>query len=139
MQSYDYGWGRYDAGWYTAPAAYRYRRDGRYYSVNRYAADLLQQAIDLGYREGRRAGRADREDGWRPDYRGSYAYEDASYGYDGWYVDRSEYRHYFREGFRRGYEDGYYGRSRYGRRGDDDDGFLVLAAVVSAILGLQVL
>jgi len=36
------------------------------------------------------------------------------YGYDGYYVDVTEYQYYFREGFRRGYEDGYYGRSQYG-------------------------
>ena len=41
--------------------------------------------------------------------------EDASYGYDGYYVDLNEYQYYFREGFRRGYEDGYRNSSRYGR------------------------
>ena len=61
------------------------------------------------------AGRADRMDGWRPDYRNSFAYQDGNYGYRGYYVDRREYNHYFREGFRRGYEDGYYRQSRYGR------------------------
>jgi hypothetical protein len=127
---------RYDDRWYVAPATYRYQRNGQYHSVNQYAADLLQQAIDLGYREGRQAGRADRQDGWRPDYRNSYAWQDASYGYDGWYIDRSEYAYYFREGFQRGYDDGYYGRSRYGGRGDDGD-YLILSAVLAAILGFQ--
>ena len=136
LLSHDRRRGIYDAGWQTAPAIYRYQRDGRYHSVNRYAADLLQQAVDLGYREGRRAGRADREDGWRPDYRDSYAWQHASYGYNGWYVDRDEYAYYFREGFRRGYDDGYYGRNRHGRRGDDGD-YLILAAVLAAILGFQ--
>lgn len=45
----------------------------------------------------------------------SYAYQDATYGYDSYYVELDEYRYYFREGFRRGYEDGYHSRSRYGR------------------------
>ena len=31
-------------------------------------------------------------------------YRDANYGYSGYYVDRSDYNHYFREGFRRGYQ-----------------------------------
>ncbi len=128
--------GSYNASWYSAPVIYRYQRDGRYHDVNRYAADLLQQAVDLGYREGRSAGRADREDGWQADYRNSYAWQDASYGYNGWYVDRDEYAHYFREGFRRGYDDGYYGRSEYGRRDDSGD-YLILAAVLGAILGFQ--
>jgi hypothetical protein len=122
--------------WYGAPLSHRYYRDGRYHQVSRYAANLLQQAVDLGYREGRRAGGADSDDGWRADYRNSYAYEDASYGYNGWYVDQDEYGHYFREGFRRGYDDGYYDRSRYGRRGDDGD-YLILAAVLTTILVLQ--
>ncbi|MEN1972956.1 hypothetical protein WCE34_11575 [Luteimonas sp. MJ204] len=104
--------------------------------MNQYAANLLQQAVDLGYSEGREAGRADYDDGWRPDYRNSHAWEDASYGYNGWYVDRSEYMHYFREGFQRGYEDGYHGRSQYGQRNDQGE-YLILAAVLSAILAFQ--
>ncbi|MGY0612218.1 MULTISPECIES: hypothetical protein [unclassified Luteimonas] len=104
--------------------------------MNQYGADLLQQAVDLGYREGREAGRADYDDGWQPDYRNSHAWEDASYGYNGWYVDRSEYIHYFRQGFQRGYEDGYYGRSQYGQRNDKGE-YLILAAVLSAILAFQ--
>jgi hypothetical protein len=44
------------------------------------------------------------------DYRDCYAYQDANFGYDGYYEDQGAYNHYFREGFRRGYEDGYYSR-----------------------------
>ena len=46
-------------------------------------------------------------------YRDSYAYQDANFGYDGYYEDQGAYNHYFRQGFRRGYEYGYYGRYRY--------------------------
>ena len=74
-------------------------------------------------------------DGWAPSYRGSFAYQDAIYGYRGYYVSRSEYAHYFREGFRRGYEDGYYTRSRFGRY--DDGNHSILQAVLSVILNLQ--
>ena len=76
---------------------------------------MLRRAINDGYREGFRAGQADREDGWSSNPQDGYAYQDASYGYDGYYVDLGEYQNYFREGFQRGYDDGYYSRSRYGR------------------------
>lgn len=76
---------------------------------------MLRQAVRLGYEEGFRAGQADMYDGWRYSVSDSYAYQDATYGYDSYYVELDEYRYYFREGFRRGYEDGYHSRSRYGR------------------------
>jgi hypothetical protein len=127
----------YNDPFYYTPASYRYYRDGRYYSVNRYAADLLQDAIRRGYEEGFRAGQADRYDGWRPDYRSSFVYQDGIYGYHGFYVSRSEYNHYFRQGFRRGYEDGYYDRYRYGRYHDGRAS--ILQAVLAMILALQVI
>ena len=102
-----------DPYFYTAPI-YRYNRGGAYYETNQYGADLLRQAVNNGYQEGFRAGVADREDGWRPDYQQSYAYQDATYGYNGYYVDPEDYRYYFREGFSRGYQDGYNDRYEYG-------------------------
>jgi flagellar biosynthesis/type III secretory pathway protein FliH len=103
--------------------------------VNQYGADMLRRAIDLGYEEGYRAGAADREDGWQFDYQNSDAYLDATYGYDGYYVDSSEYQHYFREGFRRGYEDGYHSRYQYGRHSNGKYG--ILEQILSVILNLQ--
>lgn len=103
-----------DPYFYT-PATYRYSRGGRYYTTNQYGVDLLNQAVTFGYDEGLRAGQADRQDRWRSSYQDSYAYQDASLGYQGFYVDRDDYNIYFREGFRRGYEDGYRGRYQYGR------------------------
>jgi hypothetical protein len=123
-----------DPYFYT-PASYRYQRGGRYYEVNRYAAEVLEQAIQFGYEEGVRAGEADRYDGWRGGYRDNFAYLDANYGYDGYYVSQAEYNHYFREGFRRGYEDGYGRQYRYGQRRGDD--FLIMASVLQLILGLE--
>lgn len=128
---YDY----WNDPYYYTPASYRYLRGGRYYEVNRYAADLLRQAVHLGYEQGYRAGEADRFDGWRDDYRNNLAYLDAYYGYHGRYVSPGEYRYYFREGFRRGYEDGYRRRYRYGRY--HDGSYLILAPVLHAILDLQ--
>ncbi len=109
-RNYDYD---RDAYFYTVPR-YRYYRSGNYYVVSDYGVNLIRQALHDGYAEGYRAGRADRLDGWGFDYRSSFAYRDANYGYYGFYVDQSEYNYYFRQGFRRGYEDGYNSQFRYG-------------------------
>lgn len=128
----------YNDRYFNTPASYRYEYGGGYRETNRYGADLMRQAVNYGYQEGLRAGRADRQDGWRPDYRGSYGYQDASYGYDGYYVDQDVYNHYFRQGFQRGYEDAYGNRYRHGR-GDGNGNYAILGAVLSVILGLQLL
>ncbi|MEO8161520.1 MAG: hypothetical protein ABI588_08880, partial [Arenimonas sp.] len=129
--SFDYG---NDPYFYSAPS-WRYSRGGSWYTINQYGAKLLQQAINDGYGEGYHAGRADRLDGWRADYRSSWVYENASYGYNGYYLDRNEYNYYFRQGFQRGYEDGYYSRYQYGvyRNGN----YSIVSAVLNTILGLQ--
>jgi flagellar biosynthesis GTPase FlhF len=135
---YDY---RNDPYYYTAPN-YRYQRDGRYYQTNQYGMKKLEKALQAGYNEGFKAGRADREDRWRYDYRSAFAYQDANYGYDGRYIAQDEYNHYFREGFQRGYDDGYYGRQNYGRKKDSggiNDEWLIAGAVVAAIIGYQLL
>jgi hypothetical protein len=129
-RTYDYD---NDPYYYTAPS-YRYNRGGRFYYVNQYSANLLNDAVRYGYQEGFEAGRADREDRVRYNYRGSFAWEDANYGYPGHYVDQSEYNYYFREGFRRGYEDGYHSRSRYGSFSTGKA--VILAAVVGTIVTL---
>jgi hypothetical protein len=125
-----------DPFFYTAPS-YRYYRGGRYYQVNNYAADMLRQAVNYGYQEGYRAGLADRNDRWRFGYQDSFAWQDANFGFNGFYVDQSEYNYYFREGFRRGYEDGYYGRRQYGTISGSSA--IILGAVLAGILGLQAL
>ena len=130
---YDYN---NDPYFYTAPT-YRYYRSGRYYQVNTYAVNYLQQAVNYGYQEGYRAGVADREDRWRYGYTNIYAYEDATWGYPGYYLDMTEYQYYFRQGFQRGYEDGYYSRYRYGTYNNGN--YSILFSIVSRILNLQVL
>lgn len=130
-QRYDY----YRDPYFYTPASFRYARGGNYYTINRYGAEILRQAVRMGYQEGVRAGRADRMDGWRPDYRSSWAYVDANYGYHGHYVRQRDYNHYFREGFRRGYDDAYYGRSRYGRQYNGQHS--ILEVILGVILGLQ--
>jgi hypothetical protein len=127
---------RSDAYFYTAPT-HRYARGGRYYETNQYGVNILNRALNYGYAEGFRTGQADRQDRWRSDYEYSYAYQDASYGYDGYYVAPDDYSYYFREGFRRGYEDGYYSRYRYGRY--EGGGYTMFGAILTQILGLQLL
>ena len=130
-QSYNYN---NDPYFYT-PANYRYGYGGSYYETNQYGANLLQQAINEGYREGYDAGRADRNDSWRYGYQDSFAFQDANYGYNGMYVSQSSYNYYFRQGFQRGYEDGYYSRNQYGRNVGGT--LAVLGAVIGTILVLE--
>jgi hypothetical protein len=126
LQSFNY----YDYG----DPTYSYARNGSYYYLNQYGADLLQRAINDGYDEGYRAGSADRQDGWQFDPENTDAFQDATYGYDGYYVDIDEYQYYFREGFRRGYEDGYYGRYQYGTYSNGK--YAILGDVLRVILDL---
>jgi len=130
-ENYDY----YNDPYFYTPPSYRYLREGRYYEINQYGADILRQAVNNGYEEGFHAGQADSEDGWQPSYRDSYAYQDATYGYEGYYIPSDEYRHYFRSGFRRGYEDGYNSRSQYGQYANGK--YAILADVLAQILNLQ--
>ena len=128
---YDYN---SDPYFYT-PADYRYYRGDNYYETNEYGIALLRQALNNGYREGWQAGTADREDGWRASYGSSYAYRDANYGYNGYYLDRGTYNYYFREGFRRGYDDGYNSSYRYGRYSNGTGS--LLESILNAVLRVQ--
>lgn len=114
---------------------YRYQREGQYYTTNQQGANVLQQAVNDGYGEGQRAGRADRQDGWRADFRSSYVYQNASYGFNGYYGDRNEYAYYFRQGFERGYQDGYSGRQQYGSYNNGRAS--IIGTVLNTILNLQ--
>lgn len=118
----------------SAPYSYRYVVSGNPRLTNQYGANVLRQAVDYGYEEGFQAGQADRQDGWAANYRSSYAYTDANYGYTGNYVNQSDYNYYFRQGFRRGYDDGYYGRNQYGQSLNGT--YSILGTVLSGILGL---
>jgi hypothetical protein len=117
----------------TAPYTYQYVVSGAPRYTNQYGADVLKQAVDYGYQQGYEAGQADRQDGWAADYRNSYAYTDANYGYTGYDVNQSDYNYYFRQGFIRGYNDGYYSRSQYGRSLNGSQS--ILSTVLSTILG----
>jgi hypothetical protein len=125
-----------DPFYYTAPN-YRYRRDARSYDTNQYGADMLRRASNTGYQQGLQAGHADKLDNWRFDYKRSFAYEDANYGYECRYVRQDHYNHYFREGFQRGYEDGYHNRRKYGTSTGGSDS--LLGTVLNTILSLETL
>lgn len=125
----------YRGSYHYSPVIYRYSRGGNYYYANRYQADLMRQAINYGYEEGYYAGRADRMDRWGFNYRDAYAYQDANYGYSGYYVDRGTYNYYFRQGFSRGYDDGYYSRYRYGRH--DNNNYSLNDSVFRLILNFS--
>src|SRR3546814_11286633 len=118
--------------------SYRYSYQGNGQRTNRYGADLIRQAINYGYQEGLYAGRADRQDNWRNDYRDSYAYQDANYGYNGYYIPHNQYNYYFRQGFQRGYEDGYYTRHQSGYRADNGNS-ATPAAILTTVHGFQLL
>ena len=111
--------------------------NSHYYETNRYGIEYLQQAVNTGYAEGFQAGRADRFDRWRSDYEGCYIYQDANYGYNGYYLSMDDYSYYFREGFRRGYEDGYNQRYRYGHRSNGK--YSILSGVLAGIVTYQLL
>ena len=96
---------------------------------------MLRQAVNYGYTEGFNAGAADRQDHWAPSYQDSYAYQDANYGYNGFYVEQDDYNYYFREGFRRGYDDGYNSRFQYGHTVNGVN--LMLDINLSQVLGFQ--
>jgi flagellar biosynthesis/type III secretory pathway protein FliH len=96
---------------------------------------LLRQAVNHGYEEGFRTGEADRQDHWRSDYQGSYAYRDANYGYSGYYLAQDDYNYYFRQGFRRGYEDGFNSRYEYGRYSNGS--YSMLEVIVSQVLNFE--
>lgn len=121
--------------YFTTAPTYRYRVGSAYHETNQYGVAVLQQAVNNGYVQGVEAGRADRADRWPANYQNSYAYQDATYGYTGQYVDLPDYSYYFRQGFQRGYQDGYSARSQYGTFSNGSGS--ILANLLTSILGLQ--
>jgi len=111
---------------------YRYTRGGSYYYTSQYGAQMIEDAVNRGYEEGYYAGRSDREDGWQFSPQNSYGYQDASFGYDSYYIGLDEYNYYFRQGFQRGYEDGYYSQNQYGYY--DNGRYNILGAIIGAIV-----
>ena len=133
----NHGYDYYNGPRYYTAANYRYYRGGNYYEINNYGADVLRQAVNNGYEQGYYAGRADRQDRWHDSYEDSYAYQDANYGYSGYYVSQEDYNYYFRQGFQRGYNDGYRSVRQYGRFYNGR--YSMLAPALATILILEAL
>jgi len=120
---------------FKAPLAFRYNYGGAYHQTTQYGADMLRAAVNAGYERGVQAGIADRTDHAPSNYQITYGYRDANYGYNGSYVDQSDYNYYFRQGFQRGYEDGYASRYQYGTYNNGTAS--ILGSLLTSILGFQ--
>lgn len=116
---------------------YSYFRGGRYYYTSEYGTTLLLDAVNDGYQEGFLAGQSDREDGWKNDYRNAFAYQDASYGYNGYWIGLDEYQYYFRQGFQRGYDDGYHNRYEFGSYTNGT--YLMLGGILKGIIDFSLI
>jgi len=121
--------------YYSAPMTFRYTVGSTDRETNRYGADIMRQAVNNGYQQGFKAGRADRRDHWSSNYQQSYGYQDANFGYSGNYLQQSDYNYYFREGFRRGYEDGFARHAQYGTVVNGSPS--ILGTILAGILGLH--
>jgi hypothetical protein len=114
---------------------FRYTVGSTNRETNRYGADVMRHAVNNGYQQGFKAGRADRKDHWSSNYQQSYGYQDANFGFHGNYLPQSDYNFYFREGFRRGYEDGFARHSQYGTVVNGSPS--ILGTILAGILGLH--
>jgi len=121
--------------YFSAPMTFRYRVGSNDRETNRYGAEVMRQAVNNGYEQGWKAGRADRRDRWSSNYQQSYGYQDANYGFNGNYLPQADYNYYFREGFQRGYEDGFARHPQYGTVVNGSPS--ILDAILSSILGLH--
>jgi hypothetical protein len=111
---------------------YRINRGGTYYNVDQRQYQLLQNAVNQGYRQGYNAGVRDRRYNRSEDYYyNDNVYRSGSFGYQS-YVARDQYQYYFQQGFQRGYQDGINSRYQYGYR--TNTGLNVLGNVLSSIL-----
>jgi hypothetical protein len=114
--------------------AYRLQRGQSFYETDQRGVDLIRRAIGSGYQQGVLAGRSDRRDSRRSDYRDESLFRSGTYGYQS-YVDRDQYQHYFREGFERGYRDGYTDQPTYGS--NTGGKWSILGTVLNNILNLR--
>lgn len=114
-------------------ARYRVRRGNSYYNTDYRGAQLLQEAVNNGYRQGYEQGVQDRQSRRRLNYRGNSIYRSGSYGYQN-YVTSSQYRYYFQQGFQRGYDDGFNSTTRYGYV--ENGSRNILGSILNAILNI---
>ena len=113
---------------------YRYRIGRVYRETNDFGANILRQAVSLGYQRGYEAGLQDVRAGVSPNYQLAFDYQNGNYGFTPDYIPESDYSFYFRQGFQRGYDDAYWNRARYGTFYDGTPS--ILGDVMAGILGL---
>ena len=90
-----------------------YRIRHKNYRTDQRGVDLLQQAINEGYRQGFQLGQQDRNSRRKSNWKRNNIYRSGDMGYDS-HVDRGQYQYYFQQGVQRGYDDGWNSRNRYG-------------------------
>jgi hypothetical protein len=123
-------------------AKFRVYRNGSYYQTDYRGAQLLQQAVNEGYRQGFQAGRNDRNRNVRYNWSNSNVYQSGSIGYQS-YVARNQYQYYFQQGFQRGYQDGsniryandYNGQYEYGSY--QNGSVNILGTILNTILNIR--
>jgi hypothetical protein len=115
----------------AAKNGYRVYRNEGYYDTDYRGIHTLRDAVNVGYQQGHRSGRMDRQYRLMENYEYSPVYRQGVYGYQD-HVDREEYQHYFRQGFERGYYDGYRNDIRYGYQ--QSNTMNILGSVLNAIL-----
>jgi hypothetical protein len=123
-------------------ARYRVYRNGSPYNTNYSGAQLLQNAVNEGYRQGYLAGRVDRNGNRRFEWSNSDVYRSGTYGYKS-QVARNQYQYYFQQGFQRGYQDGtnsryentYNGKLEYGYY--DNGSVNILDSILNTILNIR--
>jgi flagellar biosynthesis/type III secretory pathway protein FliH len=91
----------------------RFRVKHGNYRTDQQGVDLLQQAINEGYRQGYQVGQQDRSNRRKSNWKRNNIYRSGDMGYNS-HVERSQYQYYFQQGFQRGFDDGYNSRNRYG-------------------------
>ena len=78
----------------------RFRVKHGNYRTDQQGVDVLQQAINEGYRQGFQVGQQDRSNRRRSNWKKNNIYRSGEMGYNS-HVDRSQYQYYFQQGFQR--------------------------------------
>jgi flagellar biosynthesis GTPase FlhF len=123
-------------------ARYRVYRNGSFYNTDYRGAQLLQNSVNEGYRQGFQAGRADRNGNRRFGWSNSSVYRSGTYGYQST-VARNQYQYYFQQGFQRGYQDGSNSRFDNDYNGQYDYGYYengsvnILGTILNTILNVR--
>jgi len=132
----------FGSGNWDQNAQYRVYRNGAYYNTDYRGAQLLQQAVNEGYRQGFLAGRNDRNRNVRYDWTNSNVYRSGTIGYQS-HVARNQYQYYFQQGFQRGYQDGsntrydnnYNGQYEYGYY--ENGNVNILGTILNTVLNIR--